>query len=399
MRRTGISRQNIDQRGENDRAIEVAKDKDLSEEEIEKNASIDRAVASLGDILKVDINTLEPEKRAELSDALRNAVSELGGMSPEQLIDMLSSYGKSDKEISKEKLDAEERVMAEEDSSSQADDVSEQIDETFEPEEVAGETSAESEDDDTNEVLGEFMPDEETIRRRERLGEQIKQVDFKNRLENVTKAFEDGDIDRAATILNELIEEVKEKGADNISDDELKMLLDVNEKVKKAKEAKSPEEKSKWVKIASAGCDFIPVLGPIKMIYEAARGTTFGGEKLSGKKRILHMTEGIVFGLVDLTGAGVLLTKLGKGGRLAGRLVTRAGAFLRFKGLPKQGKAVYKVGRAIIRHPKIDRAATRFISKAIKARKVKKVRVVKDAVFEGAKEVAKKKRANMSEEA
>lgn len=67
-------------------------------------------------------------------------------------------------------------------------------------------------------------------------------------------------------------------------------------------------------KLATNIIDFIPVIGSTKMIIEGLRGKQFGTEKeIQGLGRIIHSGSGVLFLILDVTGAGAIISELGKG--------------------------------------------------------------------------------------
>lgn len=60
--------------------------------------------------------------------------------------------------------------------------------------------------------------------------------------------------------------------------------------------------------------DFVPVIGSAKMIVEGLRGKQYGTDhEIHGMHRALHAITGAAFLALDLTGAGVIASELGKG--------------------------------------------------------------------------------------
>ena len=54
--------------------------------------------------------------------------------------------------------------------------------------------------------------------------------------------------------------------------------------------------------LASTGLDFIPVVGPGKMLMESIKGQTLAGEKLTGWRRAVHGLEAGTFMIIDTLG-------------------------------------------------------------------------------------------------
>lgn len=120
--------------------------------------------------------------------------------------------------------------------------------------------------------------------------------------------------------------------------------------------------------MASMGFDFIPVLGPGKMLIEAKNGKTLDGAKLEGWKRALHALEGGAFLILDLTGVGAIGTKAAKGSVLGAKIFTRSAAMARKIGLGREiYTPLFKTGKAITRNKTlakvVDRTFDQFITK------------------------------------
>jgi hypothetical protein len=113
---------------------------------------------------------------------------------------------------------------------------------------------------------------------------------------------------------------------------------------------------SRLRKIASVGVDFLPIVGPSKMLVEAARGKTFGGSGLTGWRRTLHGLEGGAFLVLDATGAGLAVSKGAKGSTLGAKAFTRSAAAARKAGLrPAVYRSLYRTGRTIARSPLLSK--------------------------------------------
>ncbi|OGE79134.1 MAG: hypothetical protein A2751_05860 [Candidatus Doudnabacteria bacterium RIFCSPHIGHO2_01_FULL_46_14] len=126
--------------------------------------------------------------------------------------------------------------------------------------------------------------------------------------------------------------------------------------VKEIKQAEEAGDGGRLKKIASTGIDFIPVIGPAKMLVEAVKGKTLDGQKLSGWKRALHALEGGSFFILDMTGVGAIGTKAVKGSVLGAKILTRSAAVARTAGIGREIYApLFKAGKMITRNKTLAR--------------------------------------------
>lgn len=212
----------------------------------------------------------------------------------------------------------------------------------------------------------------------ERMREELRKT-----IEECGEALLDGDIDRASQLVRDLTNRMESAGKSALPEDMRTMYEDVRENLEAAIKEKDPAAKSRLYKFACGAMDFIPVAGPAKMIVEAAMGKTMGGDTLDGWKRFLHMTEGVVFTMVDLTGFGVVATKLGKAGKLgthlAPRLLMRSAALMRALGMSRSiYSPLFRSGRTLMKYPGLAYAASRGLENIIKVRKSRRLLLSKD---------------------
>lgn len=199
--------------------------------------------------------------------------------------------------------------------------------------------------------------------------------DMQKAVEEAGKALAEGDTDKASEIAKGLFTNLEAVGVKDLPPEVQAMYTDVKDNLTAAIKEKDPTAKAKLYKFACGAADFIPVAGPAKMLVEAVAGKTLGGDQLSGWKRFLHGTEGLVFLAVDLTGFGVVATKLAKGGKsglMAAKLMTRSAALLRVLKAPRSVyRPVFTAGRFLMRHPRLGQLATRGLNTIIKGRKLR----------------------------
>lgn len=203
-------------------------------------------------------------------------------------------------------------------------------------------------------------------------------AEMQSAVKEVGEALAEGDTDKATNIAENLFSRMEKAGVETMPDELKEMYAGVKENLSAAIKEKNPEAKSKLFKFACGAADFIPVVGPAKMLLEAAAGKTLGGDKLSGWKRFLHGAEGAVFLAIDLTGYGAVATKLakaGKSGAMAAKLLTRSAAFMRVLKVPRGVyKPVFNAGMFLLRHPRLGKLATRGLTSIMKGRKMRMVK-------------------------
>lgn len=197
--------------------------------------------------------------------------------------------------------------------------------------------------------------------------------EMRQTIEECGAALTEGDTDRASTLVRELATRMEAAGKDALPPEMHEMYDDVRTNLEQAIKEKDPQAKSRLYKFACGAMDFIPVAGPAKMIVEAAAGKTLGGNTLEGWQRFLHLSEGLVFTMVDLTGFGAVATKLTKAGKagvhLGPRLLTRTAALMRKLGVARKiYSPIFKSGRFLFRHPQLARAASRGVREMFDAR-------------------------------
>ncbi len=199
--------------------------------------------------------------------------------------------------------------------------------------------------------------------------------EFGQAIETANGALIKGDVKGAIASANKLLEQVEAAGLKDLPAATKAKYAEVKAVLAEAVLEDDTGAQKKLYKLAADGADFIPVIGPGKMMVEAAIGKTLGGETLKGWKRFLHGTEGLVFTAVDLTGYGVVATKLakaGKGSMLGAKLITRSAALMRVLKVPRSVyRPVFNTGRFLIKHPRLGAAATYGLNAIIAGRKIR----------------------------
>lgn len=201
------------------------------------------------------------------------------------------------------------------------------------------------------------------------------QTELDATLNDVGVALAEGKIDSAITRVRSMVEHFEKARLKHLPTEIQTMYDGVKRNLDAALQANDPTAKSKLYRFACGAADFVPVLGPAKMLAEATRGTTFGGDELHGWQRFLHGTEGLVFLAVDLTGFGAVATKLakaGKGGLMSAKLLTRTAALMRVLKVPRNVyKPIFRSGTFLLRHPRLAALATRGLQAGIKERQAR----------------------------
>lgn len=224
--------------------------------------------------------------------------------------------------------------------------------------------------------------------------EQLKK-EMQDAITEVGVALAEGDTGKAAEIAHQLFERVEQAGKERLPEEVQAMYGDIRRNLLEAIKEKNPEARSRLFRFACGAADFVPVVGPAKMLVEASVGKTLGGEEIEGWKRLLHGTEGAVFLALDLTGVGAVGTK---GGKLAAKLGTRTAALMRALKVPRAVyRPIYKFGRMLVRYPKLGQAADRGIEWLLKARKLRKVTKLPEILRDQTPTQEEKTIANVSE--
>lgn len=202
--------------------------------------------------------------------------------------------------------------------------------------------------------------------------------EMQSAVEETGKALAEGNVDKATGIAQNLFNRMEAAGVKEMPKEVQEMYTGVKDNLTAAIKEKDPKAKSLLFKFACGAADFIPVVGPAKMLIEAAAGKTLGGDELKGWKRFLHGAEGLVFLAVDCTGFGAVGTKLakaGKSGAMAAKLMTRSAALMRVLKVPRKVYGpVFTAGRFLVRHPRLGAIATRGMMSIIKGRKLRLVK-------------------------
>ncbi|PIR97243.1 MAG: hypothetical protein COT91_02410 [Candidatus Doudnabacteria bacterium CG10_big_fil_rev_8_21_14_0_10_41_10] len=185
------------------------------------------------------------------------------------------------------------------------------------------------------------------------------------------------------------LDEMLEKGVEQITEQQLAgdlgkiftsikdqlpegYLREVNKTLKNPSAGKDSEWGKKLANIASSGLDFVPVMGPAKMLIEAGRGRTLHGTKLEGSKQAWHALEGATFLALDITGVGTAV-KGGKAAVIGSKFLTRAAAHAKVAGMSKAiYKPLFRFGLAVSRNPMLAKAVERGLGAIIKEREMRK---------------------------
>ncbi len=189
-------------------------------------------------------------------------------------------------------------------------------------------------------------------------------------------------IPEAQELASKFLSDVRQKSEKYFGDKADEWFQEYDDLMAKAGQEKSQNRKRRLISLAIEGVDFIPVIGPVKMIAESTKGSTFNGKELKSWSRALHATSGVAFLALDLTGLGAL----GKSVK-AGKLMTRTAALMRKVGLPRQMyKPAYKIGRFVLNNPTAARAADKALRFQIGARS-KRARKWKDQVSDEVEDI------------
>lgn len=211
-------------------------------------------------------------------------------------------------------------------------------------------------------------------------------------VEQAGEALASGNMEKARQIAQRLSTDLQKAASANLPPEVIEQYKAVLRNLDQAgDEKKSPEDRSKLYRFACTALDFVPVAGPAKQLVECAAGKTLGGDTLEGWKRALHGIEGAVFLAIDLTAFGAVGTKAVKGvevaakgakavkgakamkgGVEAGKLLKRTAAFLRVSGAgEKVYRPLFKLGKALVEHPELGRAANRGLQYIMDGRKAR----------------------------
>ncbi|MBV9349265.1 MAG: hypothetical protein JO026_00780 [Patescibacteria group bacterium] len=115
----------------------------------------------------------------------------------------------------------------------------------------------------------------------------------------------------------------------------------------------------------SAGLNFIPVIGGVKMSLEGLIGKTLSQKGLVGKERIIHTAVGVGSLALDAFGVG----ELGKDSILIGKstgLVQRVSAFLAKKGMGNGARIFSETATFMAAHPDIVGSAELAVDTALR---------------------------------
>lgn len=137
-------------------------------------------------------------------------------------------------------------------------------------------------------------------------------------------------------------------------------------------------------KVASAIMDLAPFLGGVKQLSEAVDGETTTGQKLTGKKRLIHGIVGVGSFALDLTGLG----EGAKGAKVIGKslgLVKGAAGKLAGRGAIKSAALLEKSAVFMAKNPELVRMAENVAEKHIDDG----IRLVKSASRDDARKTLK----------
>ena len=211
------------------------------------------------------------------------------------------------------------------------------------------ETSAGPVNVDTNRV--------ETLESMESTGDVIEGA-----IDQINEAAQNGDIDAAISLSKELVSHMEVAGKENLTPDVKQLYKNVVAYLDAAEASEGSKTKKLLWRTGCGALDFIPVGGPLKMLYEAKKGQTLGGENLRGWKRTLHGTLGAVYLGLDCTGVGAL-GKVAKGGSSMPKIIQASSEILKGVGASeKLSRPLIAGGKAIAGNPELaGLAATGFM--------------------------------------
>ena len=193
------------------------------------------------------------------------------------------------------------------------------------------------------------------------------------------------DVDAVKLLVNFL--DGEEKKISQIKDPEVvEALYALMDSVLNLKQVKKEISRQLKVEVASGLTNLIPLIGPLKMLTEAALGKTAAGETLEGKARALHTAEAVAFLALDGVFVAGLFTTAGTGSAAAetakatstsgkavaeglkvGKTITRFAAYIRKYGkMNKTAKTVFKFGMVVREYPMLAGA----ISAGLKERRI-----------------------------
>ncbi len=199
--------------------------------------------------------------------------------------------------------------------------------------------------------------------------------EMRQAINDAGEALANGDTNKAAAIARDTFSKMEQAGVKDLPPEAQAMYQEVKDNLSAAIAEKDPAAKSKLYKFACSAADFVPVVGPAKMLVEATVGRTLGGETLTGWKRFLHGAEGAVFLAVDMTGYGAVATKLAKAGKtglMSAKLITRTAALMRVLKVPaKVYRPLFGTGQFLLRHPKLAAITTRGLMGIVRGRQLR----------------------------
>lgn len=208
-------------------------------------------------------------------------------------------------------------------------------------------------------------------RAREFFGKYKKEFD--EAVRDVNALLDKEEFDEARKSARTFIEKMKAKAGKYFEGKIDDWFSEYDDLTQQADGASQSTKKERLLKLAMEGVDFIPVVGPMKMLAESAAGRTLSGAKLTKFKRMFHAMEGATFLALDLTGVGAVAK-----GANASKLITRSSALMRKMGVARKAyMPIFKFGKFISRHPALAKVADKVIKYTILRRKKRKTAFVK----------------------
>ncbi|MFC1686974.1 hypothetical protein ACFL0L_00125 [Patescibacteria group bacterium] len=197
--------------------------------------------------------------------------------------------------------------------------------------------------------------------------------EFDEAVREVNKLLDNDQQEEASKLARSFIEQMKAKAGKYFGDKIDGWFQEYDDLTDQADGESKSTKKERLMKLAMEGVDFIPVVGPMKMLAESAAGKTLSGQKLTKFKRMFHAMEGATFLALDLTGIGAVAK-----GAKASKLITRSSALMRKLGVARKAYIpIFKFGKFIARHPALAKVADKVIKYTILRRKKRKTAFVK----------------------
>lgn len=121
------------------------------------------------------------------------------------------------------------------------------------------------------------------------------------------------------------------------------------ERREKVIEGAQEKRASLFKRVLSEAADLIPFAGGAKMAFEAVRGKTAVGGKLTGTEQIMHGAMGVACVVLDATGIGEVARLTGKSISLIGKV----GEKLAEKGAARGARLMAKTAGFMATHPRL----------------------------------------------